>query len=240
MTAILRTALLRGSAALMAAGGITLISGAAHACGSNPWMGEICAVAGNFCPVNYTPADGRQLTINSNAGLFHLLGFRFGGDGQTVFNLPDLRGRSPVSTGLGSNLSNVTLGQQRGAETQTLAQANLPSHVFGQITNMSATSSLAVGETAPTAPPTFGATGQPTYMVNAAAAAPSHLNGLFTATQPTGPTATVPVTTTVSSSNTTLNLGGQSAPVATLPPQLGLTYCIVGDEAYDSTFPPRP
>jgi microcystin-dependent protein len=232
MTAILRTALLRGSAALMAAGGITLISGAAHACGSNPWMGEICAVAGNFCPVNYTPADGRQLTINSNAGLFHLLGFRFGGDGQTVFNLPDLRGRSPVSTGLGSNLSNVTLGQQRGAETQTLAQANLPSHVFGQITNMSATSSLAVGETAPTAPPTFGATGQPTYMVNAAAAAPSHLNGLFTAT-PSGFAATVPVTTTVSGGSISLGAG---MPLAVTPPQLGITYCI----ATNAPLPPMP
>jgi microcystin-dependent protein len=239
MIAILRNAVLRGSAALLAAGGITFISGAAHACGQTPYWGEICVFAGSYCPSGYFQVQGQQLQVSANQGLYYVIANIYGGTYGVNFNLPDLRGRSPVATGQGPGLYQVvTLGETRGAEAQTLTPSKLPSQVTGQVTGMTATSSLAVGETATPVPPAFG-TGY-TYMVNATAAAPSHLNGLFTATQPTGPTATVPVTTTVSSSNTTLNLGGQSAPVATLPPQLGLTYCIVGDEAYDSTFPPRP
>jgi microcystin-dependent protein len=207
----------------MAAGGITFISGAAHACGASPYVGDICVFAGNYCPKNYLPADGRQMPISGNEQLYWVIGATYGGNQVSYFNLPDMRGRSPMGAGQGLGLSNVTLGERRGIEAWTLTPANLPHQVTG-LTGVQAISSLIVGETATANPPAFAPAGQPTYMVNATAAAPSSLNGLFTATQPSGTTATVPVTTTVTSGSITLN--GGDVPLQTLPPQLGLIHCI--------------
>lgn len=95
---------------------------------SAPYIGEIRIFAGNFAPEGWLPCDGRSLSIAENEVLFNLIGTTYGGDGQRTFGLPDLRGRVPISQGPGPGLAPRVIGQLAGAESVTLATANLPVH----------------------------------------------------------------------------------------------------------------
>lgn len=86
-------------------------------------IGEIRMFAGNFAPRSWAFCSAQLLPISQNTALFSILGTTYGGNGQTTFGLPDLRGRMPVGTG-----QNYTLGQVSGSETTTLNVNNLPSH----------------------------------------------------------------------------------------------------------------
>ena len=83
---------------------------------SNPYIGEIRMFPGNFAPLGWAFCDGSLQPIAENAALFSLLGTTYGGDGQTTFALPDLRGRVPVHQGPG-----FVIGQNGGAEQVTLS-----------------------------------------------------------------------------------------------------------------------
>jgi microcystin-dependent protein len=96
-----------------------------------PFLGEISLVAFNFAPRGYAFCQGQILPIAQNTALFSLLGTTYGGNGQTTFALPDLRGRLPVGVGPGPGLSPVDLGQVGGSETVTLTQNQLPAHSHG-------------------------------------------------------------------------------------------------------------
>ncbi len=107
-------------------------------------IAEIRMFAGNFAPRNWAFCNGQTLSISQNTALFSLLGTTYGGNGQTTFALPDLRGRVPVGSGNGPGLPSVFLGEVSGVATVTLGLANLPSHnhsmqVNNNITGMSAT-----------------------------------------------------------------------------------------------------
>ncbi len=91
-------------------------------------MAEIRMFAGNFAPQSWAFCQGQVQAIADNPALFALLGTTFGGDGQTTFNLPDLRSRIPIHTGTGAGLSNYQLGQQGGTENNTLTAANVGGH----------------------------------------------------------------------------------------------------------------
>lgn len=93
-----------------------------------PFLGEIKMFAGNFAPRGWALCNGQLLPINQNSALFSLLGTTYGGDGETTFGLPDLRGRVPVHAGQGPGLSNYAQGQKGGQETVTLTVPNLPPH----------------------------------------------------------------------------------------------------------------
>lgn len=95
---------------------------------SQPFIGEIRMFGGNFAPVGFAFCDGQLLPIAEYDALFALIGTTYGGDGQTTFALPDLRGRLPVHTGQGNGLSNYVLGQSGGSETVTLTAQQLPAH----------------------------------------------------------------------------------------------------------------
>src|ERR1700757_2226638 len=82
---------------------------------SQPYVGEIRMFAGNFAPVGWMFCEGQLLSIAENDALFNLIGTTYGGDGQSTFALPDLRGRLPIHQGNG-----FTLAQTGGAETVTL------------------------------------------------------------------------------------------------------------------------
>ena len=69
---------------------------------SEAFIGEIRLFGGNFAPVDWAFCDGSVLPISQNDALFALIGTTYGGDGQTTFALPDLRGRLPVHYGPGS------------------------------------------------------------------------------------------------------------------------------------------
>ena len=95
-------------------------------------MDEFIAIikmfGGNFAPRGWALCNGQILSIAQNTALFSLLGTTFGGNGQTTFALPDLRGRVPIHPGQGPGLSSYSLGQQAGTESITLTQNNLPPH----------------------------------------------------------------------------------------------------------------
>ena len=95
---------------------------------SEPFIAEIVMFAGNFAPRGWAFCQGQIMSIAQNTALFSLLGTTYGGNGQTTFALPDLRGRVPVGTGQGPGLSSYTLGQQSGSESVTLVPTQLPAH----------------------------------------------------------------------------------------------------------------
>lgn len=95
---------------------------------SQPYIGEIRIFAGNFAPVGWLFCQGQTLAISENDTLFNLIGTTYGGDGQTTFNLPDLRSRVPVHMGTGSGLSSRTIGELGGTETVTLTVNQIPAH----------------------------------------------------------------------------------------------------------------
>ncbi len=83
---------------------------------AEPFIGEIMLFAGNFAPKGWATCDGQLMAISQNTALFSLLGTTYGGNGQTTFALPDLRGRVPIHTGQGLGLTPRTLGEQGGVE----------------------------------------------------------------------------------------------------------------------------
>ena len=89
---------------------------------SQPFIGELDIFAFNFPPKFWATCDGQLLPISQNQALFALLGIMYGGNGQTTFALPDLRGRAALHAGQGPGLSNYAQGQQAGTETQTINQ----------------------------------------------------------------------------------------------------------------------
>ena len=95
---------------------------------SEPFLGAISIFGGNFAPRGYALCDGQLMPINQNTALFSLLGTTYGGDGQTTFALPDLRGRTAIGQGQGPGLSSRTMGESLGVEAITLSTAQLPLH----------------------------------------------------------------------------------------------------------------
>ncbi|HXL99148.1 MAG TPA: tail fiber protein [Rhizomicrobium sp.] len=92
-----------------------------------PYVGEIRMFGGNFNPSGWNFCDGSLLPIAEYDTLFNLIGTTYGGDGETTFALPDLRGRVPMHMGTGAGTT-VTLAQTGGAENVTLTTQQIPLH----------------------------------------------------------------------------------------------------------------
>src|ERR1043166_7780857 len=90
---------------------------------AEPFLSEIRIFSFVFAPKGWALCNGRLLPINQNQPLFSLLGTRFGGNGQTNFALPDLRGRIPIHVS-----NSLTLGEAGGEQAHTLSIAELPLH----------------------------------------------------------------------------------------------------------------
>lgn len=95
---------------------------------SEPFLGQVEVFSFNFPPKGWTTCSGQLLLINQYQALFALLGTTYGGNGQTNFGLPDLRGRVPVGWGQGNGLSNYNLGQKGGEEAHTLILSEMAQH----------------------------------------------------------------------------------------------------------------
>jgi microcystin-dependent protein len=91
---------------------------------STPYMSEIKIMSFNFPPKGWAQCNGQFLPIAQNQALFSLLGTTYGGNGQTTFALPDMRGNVPMHMGNG-----FTEGQRGGEASHTLTQAEMPQHV---------------------------------------------------------------------------------------------------------------
>lgn len=90
---------------------------------AQPYVGEIRMFAGNFAPAGWMFCEGQLLPISENETLFQLIGTTYGGDGQSTFALPDLRGRIPIHQGNGS-----VLAETGGVEEVTLTVNQIASH----------------------------------------------------------------------------------------------------------------
>ncbi|MGM0595216.1 MAG: phage tail protein [Pseudomonadota bacterium] len=221
---------LRTAAGTTLAGAALLTSAPALACGGNgdDYLGSICVTAANFCPANtHIAAAGQLVPISQYQALFSLLGTNYGGDGVTNFALPDLRGRSAVGAGRGPGLYPVPLGQRRGTETTTLTTDSLPTHNHGATFTPSGSggggrldvSTASATEQTPTSE---------TYLAAAAGKASIYS---------TDGTNTVPLkglNVSGDSGSVSIDNTGGGQPFATIPPQLGMTYCIAHVGVYPS------
>jgi len=149
---------------------------------NSPFIGEIRAVGFNFAPKNWAMCNGQLLAISQNQALFSILGTTYGGNGQTTFALPDLRGRTPIHFGSDPQAVTYTLGEKTGGETETLSLNEMPAHTH--LVKANATANI---ETAsnnfPAGPPSgnnvygppAGATMDPALVPNAGGSQP-HAN----------------------------------------------------------------
>jgi microcystin-dependent protein len=101
-----------------------IASGDVSAMSTEPFLSEISIVAFNFPPKGWALCNGQFLPINQNQALFALLGTTYGGNGQTTFALPNLRGRVPIHMGNGH-----TLGEAAGSTSVTVNIQQLPTHI---------------------------------------------------------------------------------------------------------------
>lgn len=183
---------------------------------TEPFIGEIKTFGFGFAPRGYATCQGQLLSIASNTALFSLLGTTYGGNGQTTFALPDLRGRVAVGQGNGPGLTPIVMGQIAGTETVTLIAANLPPHIHPA----TATSAL-FAEGLP------GDSSNPTGKMLAGIT-----NGYLTPdVNPNKQLSTEAITTTVTVGP---NTGGPT-PLPVRDPYLGLNYSI----ALEGIFPSR-
>jgi microcystin-dependent protein len=108
---------------------------------SEPFLSEIKIVSFNFPPKGWALCNGQLLPINQNQALFALLGTTYGGNGQTNFALPNLRGRTPIHMGSGH-----TLGEAAGSTAVTISQQTMPQHLhFAQGSSNGGDTPTAIG-----------------------------------------------------------------------------------------------
>jgi microcystin-dependent protein len=131
---------------------------------SEPFIGEIRAFGFTFAPRGWATCSGQILSIAQNTALFSLLGTTYGGNGQTTFALPDLRGRIGINQGQGPGLSNRSLGEQAGEENHTLTANEMPSHTHAQPASTADQSTNRPGSAVPTKGGVYAGSGDGTLM----------------------------------------------------------------------------
>ena len=177
---------------------------------SQPFIGEIRIFGGNFAPRGWQFCNGPLLSIAQNTALFSILGTTYGGNGQTTFALPDLRGRVPLHSGnsTGPGLSPYTLGEMIGSENVTLISTQMPAHTHALMANTAA-----------------GTATEPTGNYIAGIADPNS-GSLFPAFETTPNTTMAPMA---------INAAGGSQPHSNIQPILAVSFII----AMEGIFPSR-
>jgi len=100
-------------------------------------MGLICGFGGNYAIRDWEMCQGQLLAVSENTALFSILGTYYGGNGQTTFGLPELRGRAPIGYGQSPGTSSYPIGQRLGAEYTVLTIGQMPSHTHTAIVSSS-------------------------------------------------------------------------------------------------------
>jgi microcystin-dependent protein len=120
---------------------------------SSPYIGEIRMFGGNFAPAGWAFCDGASVPIAENDTLFALIGTTYGGDGQSNFNLPDLRGRVPLHMGTDGAGNTYVTGEAAGAENVTLITQQLPAHSHAMLGSSVAAASASPANSVPASLP---------------------------------------------------------------------------------------
>ncbi len=183
---------------------------------TEPFIGEIKIFGFNFAPQGYQTCYGQIMSIAQNTALFSLLGTTYGGDGQTTFALPDLRGRVPNGQGSGPGLPNYAMGEVGGTTNTTLTTSNIPAHIhtLNAVTVKTKASTANADETSPDG----------NYLANTSTASYS------------GDGATDNVFTGGTVVSGTTDPTGSNTPIGILNPYLTMNYSI----AINGIFPSRP
>lgn len=214
--------------------------------GMDPFVGEISFVGFNYAPVGWATCDGQEMSINQNAALFSLIGTTYGGNGNTTFKLPDMRGRVPVHKGQLSGGSNYSMGQSGGGENVTLSIVNMPAHNHPASAVSTSTSTLDSGANATSTLKGANVAGDTTSPGNNAAAISSApLTKIYSSTtapnvnmHPASIQTTLNNLNIVTTTTTAVTVGnsGNSQPFPIMQPFL-VVNCII---ATDGIFPSRP
>lgn len=223
----------------------------AQACAADPYISAICTMAaardfsGGFSNT-YVPASGQTLAINQYNALYSLLGTTYGGNGQSTFQLPDLRGRVIVGAGLSATGQNFPVGATGGQNSVTLNINQLPAHAHALT---SATVTTGIGSLAATTTLTglSGTVSGASFTVNGSsggtlASSPSG-NSLATTTGTTriysdaAPSVAMNAGTIGGSANVQFS-GGNPTTTLTGSPAVGGSTSPVGGNLPISTMPP--
>jgi len=191
---------------------------------SEPYLGQINSFGFNFQPRGWQLCQGQLLSIATNTALFALLGTSYGGNGQTTFALPDLRGRTIIGQGQGPGLQEYVMGEASGTETVTLISSQMPMHIHTLTGGGSTKASTQAGtESIP------GTNGAVTLAVPSDSDTRAAVNLYNNDTAPT-----ITLTGTGGSGSQT-GVAGGSQPFGILQPYLTLNYSI----AVEGVFPSR-
>jgi len=165
-------------------------------------IGEIRLFASTFAPRTWWYCDGSIIAIRSNTALFAILGNTYGGDGQTTFALPNLKGRTAIGAGQGAGLTYYPLGLATGTNSVTLSILNLAPHTHAAAASVSM--------------PGYGDEGNSPSPGNNILAA---LSGMYSSDPPDTP---------LKQANYTMQVGiaGANQPVPIMEPLLGMNYII--------------
>lgn len=175
----------------------------------DPFLGEVRIFSWSWAPDGWALCNGASLPTQQNVALNALLGQTFGGNGSSTFNLPDLRGRTPIHVGQGSDGILYQAGQTGGAETVTLTVAQLPQH-YHSVNALSTGSNF----------------GPPKSAIPATVTPPTNTVNIYA--PPTSGTLTA-------LKSDTLSVEGSSSPHNNMQPFLVMNFCI----ATLGIFPPR-
>jgi microcystin-dependent protein len=178
------------------------------------YIAEVRLFAGNFAPRGWAFCQGQILSIAQNTALYALLGTTYGGNGQTTYALPDLRGRVAVGPGQGPGLPTVNLGEMSGERNHTLIITEMPAHNHVAQTTLTPKGVSEAGNLSSPSGAYWATSGtlDPEYRTS----------GTF-------------VDMAAQTGSTTIGVAGGSQPHNNMPPYLGLNYII----CMEGIFPSR-
>ncbi len=194
---------------------------------ADAFYGEIRMFPFGYTPLGWIACNGQQVSINANQVLYSLLGSRFGGDGRTYFNVPNLNGRIPLNLGLAKTGTAYAFAATPGQETVTLSynQAPIHNHVFNAKSSSSSSTGMTAQATTTGTPPTG------TSLISRALNSAAKVINAFDA-----PPSSDVVQLGVMVSTTYGNTMGIADPHPNLQPYLVMAYYICND----GTYPERP
>jgi microcystin-dependent protein len=209
---------------LSALAALTLTTSSAFAGGPDDYYGSMWLTAAQFCPVNTIEANGQIYQVQQYQALAALYGNTYGGDGRNTFGVPDMRGKMPIGAGQSTGTSLYNVGDKVGQESANTA---LPSH-----THAATFTPSPITVNIPVSSITRANTYQPKTTNNYLAASSAVPTGaqMWSSTN-TNPINLAGVTSSggVGGGSVSVAPAGVQSPsaITTIPPQLGLRFCIV-------------